>query len=386
MGLSSRGVAGLLAGLVLVILLLPALAPAPEQLSAYRSGPGELGALKRLASAKHETGSLVGSPLVLDGVPAEDTLLVIAGVEREYRASEIAAIEAFVDRGGSLIVADDFGFGNGLAIRYGVQVARARLLDERFRTNASVVEVNASLRGQHFALLLNEPSAFPTACGGPGVVACSSNHSFLDMDGDAQRTPGVDLGGPLAVAVERGRVLLLSDPGILTDRMLAEADNALFVEAVFALLLPHGGKVIFDESRHPAGLESGFAALFAGLTVPVRDPVLAPLVLGAIAGLVALGWFALRPAEALHIHRPRLDEPRPPAAGPAELLRQAARERIRLAHRIDPTLAKDLTDAGMSLLVTDQEIADLLRLPGEVPEEKIDHYMQKIKSYRGPAG
>ena len=83
------------------------------------------------------TTSIVSSPLLLEEIQSpRDTVFVVSGIERDtislprfsadssviqlveglgYSTSEIDAISNFVERGGTIVVLDDFGYAQGLA-------------------------------------------------------------------------------------------------------------------------------------------------------------------------------------------------------------------------------------------------------------------------------
>ena len=95
-----------------------------------------------------ETTALVSSPLLLSDLDhPEETIFIISGVERTqfhflvlqggryssvpegdgYTSSEIAAIKEFVERGGTVILMDDFGYSSNLAGEFGLEFTNHRL-------------------------------------------------------------------------------------------------------------------------------------------------------------------------------------------------------------------------------------------------------------------
>ena len=99
-----------------------------------------------------ETTALVSSPLLLSEIDyPEEAVFIISGVERDtislprftgdesviqfsegdgYTTSEILAIESFVERGGTVLLMDDFGYSSNLADQFGLQYTGHRLYDE----------------------------------------------------------------------------------------------------------------------------------------------------------------------------------------------------------------------------------------------------------------
>ncbi len=97
------------------------------------------------------TTSIVSSPLLLEEIQSpSDTVFVVSGIERDtislprfssdssiiqlveglgYSTSEIEAIRKFVERGGTIVVLDDFGYAQGLAEEFGLGFSGHQLYD-----------------------------------------------------------------------------------------------------------------------------------------------------------------------------------------------------------------------------------------------------------------
>ncbi|MEC9174491.1 MAG: DUF4350 domain-containing protein [Candidatus Thermoplasmatota archaeon] len=97
------------------------------------------------------TTSIVSSPLLLEEIQSpRDTVFVVSGIERDtislprfsadssviqlveglgYSTSEIEAISSFVERGGTIVVLDDFGYAQGLADEFGLGYSGHQLYD-----------------------------------------------------------------------------------------------------------------------------------------------------------------------------------------------------------------------------------------------------------------
>ena len=141
---------------LLGVLLNQYLNPLPSHQSAYGQDWDDLSSFRDDIQAMGiDTKSLVSSPLLLEDVddPA-NTVVIIAGVERDafdlpnlgqtdlgldalkgskgYSVSELNAMIRFVDRGGSILVMDDFGFASSVADAFGIDLSGARLFDEEY--------------------------------------------------------------------------------------------------------------------------------------------------------------------------------------------------------------------------------------------------------------
>lgn len=127
--------------------------PGQTHQSAYGDDWNDLGTFRSDISAMGiETTALVSSPLLLSEIDhPEEAVFVISGVERDtislprftgdenviefsegdgYTTSEILAIESFVQRGGTVLLMDDFGYSSNLANQFGLQYSGHRLYDE----------------------------------------------------------------------------------------------------------------------------------------------------------------------------------------------------------------------------------------------------------------
>ena len=141
----------------LLILLVSSIAvsyviPGETQQSAYGNDWNDLGSFREeLNDLDIPTTALVSSPLLLSEVEyPEESVFVISGVERDtislprftgdedviqfsegdgYTSSEIVAIAAYVERGGTVLLMDDFGYSSNLAKQFGLEYTGHSLYD-----------------------------------------------------------------------------------------------------------------------------------------------------------------------------------------------------------------------------------------------------------------
>ena len=183
--------------------------------------------------------------------------LVIVGPSKEFTGADGDTVGAFVRGGGVLILADDFGTGNGLLESIGAssRFSGKLLMDLSFdkRPEFSVLFTFADdpLTDGVSKLLLNHPSSI-AAGAGVEILAESSVASWLDTDSDSTR----DLGepkGPFPVLAREtlgdGTVILLSDPSVLINGMVTQLDNGLFADNLVAVACEYRTSVFFDESH-----------------------------------------------------------------------------------------------------------------------------------------
>ncbi len=223
----------------------------------------------------YELMSVVSSAVVLDGIEApQDTLFIVMGVEKAYSDSEINSIFEFVNTsGGKVIVADDYGYGNDLSIKYGIQFYGRPVWDEYFTKNASFPNMSAKLddgEAYDYRLVMSNPTGLQVHPE-PNVriIANGSDRSYVDLDGNNKINIG-DKKGNIPTIVEvsvpetDGKIIFISDPGIFINELFylggiensslpasqRNDNNKAFVLDLISYLLPNGGRILFDESRH----------------------------------------------------------------------------------------------------------------------------------------
>ncbi len=175
----------------------------------------------------------------LPSAPEETTLVTIPYLE--FTSADLEILKEFVATGGSLVILDDFGYGNQILKYLGVQArfSGSLLLDPLFnyknenfpRTftfSSSLAEGGIeTVTFNHATCLEGIPQE--------NVVAQSSYFSFLDEDYDGEWCEG-EVKGPLPVIaineLGEGRLTVIADPSILINGMLDMGDNYLFLEEV----------------------------------------------------------------------------------------------------------------------------------------------------------
>lgn len=234
---------------------------------------------------------LGASPAALGrGLPVdpEHTLLLVADARAPYTTEEARQVAAWVQRGGVLLVADDFGQGSSLLAPYGVAFERVRLVaptDAPWPASAGEPGV--------------QPPSPSAVFVGPGTQAetlvASPVQSFLDRDGDGVIGASDPEGAfPFLVRTTRGdgQVLALADADVLTATGAAAGSNRAFVSGVLAKALPDGGLILVDESRAPHAPLLGAMAwpLSAAASTPWRIGLAAFGTLLLLALLLPPGW------------------------------------------------------------------------------------------------
>lgn len=305
------------------------------------------GAFNPLFTASSE--DLRVQPASLDAYspdPLADAVLIL-GPRGEFTEAELATLRDFVERGGVLLVADDFGTGNDVLAAVGAE-ARFRgdkALDFAFAKRpeftVAIDFADHPLTDRLERALLNYPGTIQ-----PGtatrILANTTEAAWLDLDDDGERG-ATEPGGPFAwLAIETvgaGQVVLLSDPSVLINGMRPFAQNAQFAQNVVDFLQERGGTVVVDEAHR------GTADPLAFVGVRLRSlPTIARLALVVgVAGavLVAVTGGARKPFDAAQGLLARLlssEEEVPP--------REPLLERARRRHpEWDETALREILDS-----------------------------------------
>jgi len=215
--------------------------------------------------------TLVGSPTILRNIAQpEKTLYIVLGVQKDYRPADVEVLKEFYKNGGKLIVADDIGYGNTFAEQFNIHFFGQVLWDTMYSRNVSFPLVYAHLDVEQYLLMLDKPTGIYLRPGDPNVevLANSSKNSYIDINGNGQ-VDDHDIPGPIPVISmyhepgASGAIVFVSDPDLFNDDKIyndglidrqgtdrTPANNSLFLRDLVRKLLPTGGNVVFDESRH----------------------------------------------------------------------------------------------------------------------------------------
>lgn len=367
---------------VLLVLTTLALSGAPRN-SAYDEGPRGLSQLASLAQQQGiEVQSLATGPHALDAAEqAQRSALLVAGVERAYTAGEVQAVQGFVRRGGTALVADDFGYGDSVGAAFGIVFDKRPLRDANFARNVSLVRVNASAELGNLTFTTNVPASLGAA---PGVdvtaLARSGSDSYIDENLDGVEDQG-DIKGPFLVLAQvslgQGRAVFASDPGMLANDLAG--DNAPFLTALLKHLLPEGGTLYVDESRHAQGAGAPLAALLAGEVQLTSEPGIA-LPAGLAALLLALAAFlGSARTEDISAHASTLDQPahRHAPGLTAARLRRLARRVAQQRSGLPPEQAEEASAQQLAVHVPDPAVKALLL--GEGSKEDPLELLRKVQ-------
>jgi hypothetical protein len=397
---------------ILVGLLIYESQTANPQLSAYSTDWNDLSQFKdemeNYEGSPLSVRTVISSPALLDNIDdPSDSVYVAIGVEKMYLDNEAIAIRKFVERGGSIVIADDFGHGNSVSKQFGVEFLEGRLWDEQYVKNPKFVMVTVDEAPFPFsgAIMFNEPSALKS--GSAEKIAFSSEHSWLDKNQNGQRdiirdNSGrvvdmegfqiYDLAAVRLVGSEEtgGKAVFISDSGLFINDMLDRKDNLEFIQALFDYLLPAGGEIILDEGRHDdqnvlTNIQQESFHIIVIATTNNNFKLLTGVVvfLAMVIILVALS----DPPELEHkqrLFKPNLDELTTNFVGPRdqERIRRILVEKIRLTrgYSVDEFKAMSLSD--LEDILDDDVLMDFLILKSHrYSAEELRAVLQLIKEW-----
>ena len=191
----------------------------------------------------------------LPSSPQGATLILIPYLN--FIPTELDKLNNFVTQGGTLVLADDYGFGNqileylGLKARFSGQT----LLDPLFSyknkwlpriyhlTENSVTINTESLILNHATCLIDVETK--------DVLAQSSSFSFLDLNGNEEWDENEPT-GPLPVisrhSLGSGQIILISDPSIFINSMETMGSNYNFIQNIADITT---SRLLIDQSHLP---------------------------------------------------------------------------------------------------------------------------------------
>lgn len=246
-------------------------------------------------------GVLLRDAREYDALEADRTTAFVVAPEERYDLRETTAVREFTERGGTLVILENFGEpGTDLLTDVG---ANARITgdvvrDERHHDRGPAMPVataveNHSLTADVDRVTLNYASTVEP--NGASVLVETSEFAYVGESLD----PSALAARPVATVepVGDGRVVVVSDPSLVTNAMYGESDNAAFLAA-----LTDGSEVVaLDASR-----ERSLPAL-AAAALTVGDSPLLQLLVGVV-GIAGVGVTASgRTTDALAALRRRLE-------------------------------------------------------------------------------
>ncbi len=191
----------------------------------------------------------------LPDLPEKSVLVAIPYLD--YSDEELAEVKQFIDDGGTLLLIDDYGYGNNILEYLGVSVrfTNKPLLDPIFSYKNQylprITDFAPEVKENDIDVIMFNHATTLTNVVESGVIAWSSSASFLDINESGVLDEG-EPKGPFVVAAEfrlgRGTLALVSDPSIIINAMVGRDDNYRFIK----YLTRHNGEqkeIVVDNSH-----------------------------------------------------------------------------------------------------------------------------------------
>jgi len=354
-----------------------------------------------------ELYTLVGSPTVLRDIEEpEKTLYIAIGVEKEYKPAEVDILKQFYDDGGKIIIADDHNLANSFSQEFEVNYFGQTFWDIDFEINNSFPRVHAFIDFEEYVLVMNQPTGLWTR---PNVtelttLANGSKDSFVDRNGN-HIVDIYDAQGFIPVIMQyqkegdEGKIIFISDPGIFIDDMIDRGgmnasglefnNNKAFLRALIVnKLLPTGGKVIFDESRHEQDKFTkpvyGTIEAITILTSNFREMGL--LLSGMVLILTMVIYRAKEKEDWIHKYdigtiKRRADVP-DSRREIKDRMKAAVLRKLRMINQLSPEELQALTQTQLASMIKDHEINELvLNEEIEFTNEELQLLTEKLRRW-----
>ena len=379
-----------------------------------------------------EVMSLIGSPTVLRDVKdPSKTLYIAVGINREYRTAEKDIIRNFVKSGGKAIIADDYGFADDFSNSYGVTYYGQQMWDEKYLVNASFPCVPANISLKPYLLVLSKPTglanqSYEDPAKGEYVytiIAHGSERSFVDRNSNGIIDPA-DAHDNIPVvmmvnyntkvvkdATPGGKIVFISDTAPFSDDLnidkkqldnMAKGDpyfsgwfcltkfegtNQQFVRDLISYMLPSGGKVIFDESRHPqSGYKAAVYNSITSITIVTSNPLEAGMLsVGLLLVLLVVvvrardkeSWIHRFDISSIH-RRAMLPDTR---AVQIDHLRKALLAKVRMLNSLTQDEMRALTPLQIMQMVKDAQLNELLNEGKVYTMDEIRSVTAKLRAW-----
>lgn len=188
----------------------------------------------------------------LSGSGANVTLLVISP-QSNYTVAESSAISSFMERGGNVIVMDDYGDANSLLYGIGSSVTLDQVplcQDGDYYRRPSFPIINdiepSSLTVNVSSLVCDHPVSL-NITGDASIIASTSRLGWLDYNDNGLLDKDEPTGSyPVAASVSygEGELTVIGDPDLLINSMQDKGDNRVLASNILA------SGVIYVDASH----------------------------------------------------------------------------------------------------------------------------------------
>lgn len=217
----------------------------------------------------------VGNLTQLGGVvkDASNSTVLFLGPSKPFRASEVKIVDSYLSKGGTVVLADDFGSGNELleGLGLGARFSGLLLQDPLFKDRTSVMPIAYNFTSRVAAMNvtsveLNYPTVL-TGVSSANVLVWSTYFSYISANVTQPSDSSTYGPFPLiaSLKVGEGTVVLISDSSMFINGMYGLGDNAALLRGLVR------GTVVIDESHSIPSLltiiKEAFVAIYAFLSL-----------------------------------------------------------------------------------------------------------------------
>ena len=261
------------------LLVMPMSVPRFKSDAAYSVLNTEWNGLSSFGKLLYKSGEITPVLVPYDslGLGKMNGTLIVVGPDVDFSQREIEQVRAFLEGGGTLILADDFGTGNELLAGLGLPQRFSKkpvtgltyLKNYEFPVTREITD-DALSTGVNY-LMMSRPAVILNAQN-PAVY--TSNASMLN--GEYGAFPLLDV-----VSYGKGRVILISDPDIFTNALFPQ--NEPFLRNLIGSL-PE--KTFYIDEAHHADFNP-----YSTGTIVIRRAVNRELVFYYVLFIAALAFF-----------------------------------------------------------------------------------------------
>lgn len=217
----------------------------------------------------------------LPSSPEGTTLIMVPYLE--YTSGELEKLESYIAKGGTLVLADDYGHGNqilesfGLTMRFAGQTLLDPLINYKNKMFPRIADLKPqTILGNTENLVLNHATALVNVSSAD-TLAQSSHFSFLDQNENGNWEEEETTGPLPVISIHNfgsGRILLLADPSLLINSMMEMEGNRSLLQSITAT----AARIYIDQSHLPHTelhqVKQQFKQIINFLSTPVTTIIL----------------------------------------------------------------------------------------------------------------
>ena len=210
----------------------------------------------------------------------DGTALIVVPYE-QFTSAELSEVNSYVSSGGTLILMDDYGYGNqvlsslGLNTKFSGQTLLDPLFDYKNKWFPTITDFADTQANVNVTSISFNHATYLNSTADMTVIAYSSEFSFADVNGNSTWDSG-ELSGPLPVAaytkLGQGYVVVISDPSLAINGMINQGNNLELANKT-AHIKAGVSQVYIDQSHLPSTALDGAKADLAFVYGLVASPL-----------------------------------------------------------------------------------------------------------------